>query len=79
MNKRSKLTGILLTAVLLFTGIFCLNVAAADNTKQVDIMFVHDTHSHLNEFTTVENGQSQTMGGFAKIKTLINQHLSFNI
>ena len=78
MNKRSKLTGILLTAVLLFTGIFCLNVAAADNTKQVDIMFVHDTHSHLNEFTTVENGQSQTMGGFAKIKTLINQQKEKN-
>lgn len=78
MNKRSKLTGILLTAILLFTGIFCLNVAAADNTKQVDIMFVHDTHSHLNEFTTVENGQSQTMGGFAKIKTLINQQKEKN-
>ena len=78
MNKRSRLTGILLTAVLLFTGIFCLNVAAADDTKQVDIMFVHDTHSHLNEFVTVENGQSQTMGGFAKIKTLINQQKEIN-
>lgn len=78
MNKRIKLTGILLTAVLFLTGIFCLNVAAANDTKQVDIMFVHDTHSHLNEFVTVENGQSQTMGGFAKIKTLINEQKEKN-
>ena len=39
----------------------------------MDVMFFHDTHSHLNEFSTVENGKSQMMGGFAKIKTLINE------
>lgn len=45
---------------------------ADENAKTVDIMFLHDTHSHLNEFTTVETTESVTMGGFARIKTLIN-------
>ena len=47
-------------------------VAADEAAKLVDIMFLHDTHSHLNEFTTVEGTESVTMGGFARIKTLIN-------
>ena len=71
MSKKRNLAGILLAAVFFFTGIFSINVSAAEDTKKVDIMFLHDTHSHLNEFTTVENGKTQTLGGFAKIKTLI--------
>lgn len=47
--------------------------ASAAAGKQVDILFLHDTHSHLNSFLTVENGQDVTLGGFARIKTLIHQ------
>ena len=79
MYKKSKLAGILLAASLFFTGALCLNSYAAEDTKKIDVMFLHDTHSHLNEFTTVENGQSQTMGGFAKIKTLINEQKEKNL
>ena len=50
----------------------------ADEAKIVDVMFVHDTHSHLNEFTTVETTESVTMGGFARIKTLINEQKEKN-
>ena len=78
MNKRCNVTGILLAAALFFAGIFSINASAAEEAKQVDIMFLHDTHSHLNEFTTVENEQSQIMGGFAKIKTLINEQKEAN-
>ena len=78
MCKSKKLAGILLSAVLFWGGAFSLNATAANNTKQIDIMFLHDTHSHLNEFTTVENGQSMILGGFAKIKTLINQQKEKN-
>ncbi len=47
---------------------------AVDNSgKQVDILFTHDTHSHLNSFLTVKDEQSVTLGGFAHIKALINQ------
>lgn len=49
-----------------------INYAAEQTGNKVDIMFLHDTHSHLNAFTTVEGTESVTMGGFARIKTLIN-------
>lgn len=57
-----------------FSGI----CAAATENKSVDVMFLHDTHSHVNEFSTVEDGKSQTLGGFAKIKTLINEQKEKN-
>ncbi|MBE5888912.1 MAG: bifunctional metallophosphatase/5'-nucleotidase [Lachnospiraceae bacterium] len=54
-------------------------LAVADEAgKKVDAMFLHDTHSHLKEFATVEGNKSQTMGGFARIKTLINAQLAKN-
>ena len=54
------------------------NVIADEREKSVDIMFVHDTHSHLNPFATVEGTETVTMGGFARIKTLINEQKEKN-
>lgn len=70
MKKKTILSGLLIL-MLLFTGTYYVN--ATTNAKKVDVMFLHDTHSHLNEFATVEDGQTQVLGGFAKIKTLINE------
>ncbi|MEE1242495.1 MAG: metallophosphoesterase, partial [Frisingicoccus sp.] len=56
----------------------CIYAAAQEEEKMVDVMFVHDTHSHLNAFTTVEDGQSQVIGGFARIQTLINEQKEKN-
>ena len=56
----------LLVLMMLFTMIFSQAVLAEENEKTVDVMFLHDTHSHLNAFATVENGESQIMGGFAR-------------
>lgn len=53
-------------------------VLAEEAAKSVEVMFLHDTHSHLNEFVTVEGTSSVTMGGFARIKTLINQQKEKN-
>lgn len=55
-----------------------MQILADENEKSVDIMFLHDTHSHLNAFTTVEDEKSVTMGGFARIKTLINEQMAEN-
>ena len=49
-----------------------MNVVAEQTGNKVDIMFLHDTHSHLNSFSTVEGNETVTMGGFSRIKTLIN-------
>ena len=72
MRYRVGKTGMMM-AILFITGILGFPCAAAENTKSLDVMFLHDTHSHLNEFATVEDGKSQVMGGFSKIKTLINE------
>ena len=75
---KKKLAIISVVALFFLTGLFWGNTARAGETIQLDVMFLHDTHSHLNEFATVENGQSQMMGGFAKIKTLINEQKEEN-
>ncbi len=71
MKKLKKFAGLFLM-MLLAIGAFAMNTLAEPQGKSVDIMFVHDTHSHLNPFATVEDGKSQVMGGFARLKTLIN-------
>ncbi len=55
-----------------------INTRADETAKTVDIMFLHDTHSHLNSFTTVEGTESVTMGGFSRIKTLIDAQKTEN-
>lgn len=67
----SKLIACCLAIVLFLPSV---SAASAESSgRQVDILFLHDTHSHLNSFLTVENGQDTVLGGFAKIKTLIDQ------
>ena len=75
MKKRIILSGLL---VFLLATIVVLGATASSDTKKLDVMFLHDTHSHLNPFATVEDGETQTLGGFAKIKTLIIQQKAAN-
>ncbi|MBQ6844484.1 MAG: bifunctional metallophosphatase/5'-nucleotidase [Agathobacter sp.] len=77
MRKKIAALGLGLL-MLLAVAVPQLDAFADENKKTVDIMFMHDTHSHLNEFSTVENDVSVTMGGFARIKTLINQQMAEN-
>ena len=75
MKKRTILSAVI---IFLLAMIGVLGATASPDTKKVDVMFLHDTHSHLNPFATVEDGETQTLGGFAKIKTLINQQKDEN-
>lgn len=74
--KKKILLSSLLVVILALVGVFY--VTASSEAKTVDVMFLHDTHSHLNEFATVEDGKTQTLGGFAKLKTLINEQKAEN-
>lgn len=74
--KKKILLSSLLVVILALVGVFY--VTASSESKTVDVMFLHDTHSHLNEFATVEDGKTQTLGGFAKLKTLINEQKAEN-
>ena len=77
MKKKLWILSLVMCA-LIFAGTCTFHLMAATETKRVDVMFLHDTHSHLNEFATVEDGKSQVLGGFAKIKTLINEQKAEN-
>lgn len=76
--KRMYICMLVLLCGICFFGTCSKKVLAKEKTKSVDVMFLHDTHSHLNEFSTVEEGKSQIMGGFSKIKTLIRQQQEKN-
>lgn len=77
MKKQFLISGIM-AITLLFAGTYYATAIASEEAKEVDVMFLHDTHSHLNAFATVEEGKTQTLGGFAKIKTLINEQKAEN-
>lgn len=78
LKKFGGLILIMLLAMLLALGAFAISTLAEPSAKSLDVMFVHDTHSHLNPFATVEDGKSQVMGGFARLKTLINAQKAKN-
>ncbi len=80
MKKLStRLAALCLSALFLFFGPASQSSAAgAQSPGQVDILFLHDTHSHLNSFLTVEEGQDVTLGGVARLKTLIDRTKEHN-
>ena len=73
-----KLVVIWLIAVIVLPLMTGMQIWAKTETKQLDLLFTHDTHSHLNRFTTIVNGEKKEAGGFAKLKTLINEHKKVN-
>ncbi|MBQ3559592.1 MAG: bifunctional metallophosphatase/5'-nucleotidase [Agathobacter sp.] len=77
MKKKLVALGLSLMAFLLI-AMPQINATADQTENKVDIMFLHDTHSHLNSFTTVEGTETVAMGGFARIKTLINAQKAEN-
>ena len=77
MKNLSAIT--LAAALLLSAGLCPLTVCAAPETdKTVDILFTHDTHSHVNSFTTIIDDWEVDVGGFARMNTLIEAQKAQN-
>lgn len=77
MKFKYKPVSLCLAAILLLSGIVS-SVAEAEPApsytgKEMDVLFLHDTHSHLESFVTMNDGDTATVGGFPQIKTLINE------
>ena len=75
-GQQLALTGML--CLTTFAGTQTVSAETADSAKQVDIVFTHDTHSHLNTFTTVVDDAEKEVGGFARINTLIQEQKAKN-
>lgn len=76
MKKRTALAAAaLLLAVFLWVQ---TAFAQAVPGQQVDILFTHDIHSHLDPFTSLVDGQETDTGGFARTNTLIKEQRAKN-
>ena len=80
MQRTKKITAFVL-AIALCVGMLPtlgVNAKAADTGKHMDVLFTHDTHSHLNSFSTIVDGKQEEVGGFARLKTLIDEQKEKN-
>lgn len=78
---RKECTALALAGVLLLAAVPCAWPACAQDAAPgtaVDIVFTHDTHSHLNTFTTMVDGLETELGGFARMNTLIEAQRAQN-
>lgn len=66
-----KLISLTLTVMLVFI-ITLPNVAFAANTEEISILFTNDMHSHLESRMVNNNGKLIETGGFAKLKTIVD-------
>ena len=73
MKRGKKILVLLLIITMLLPFVMNIPAEAAEKSKQLDVLFTHDTHSHLNSFSTIVDGEQKEVGGFAKIKTLIDE------
>lgn len=83
MKHFTRIAASFLTAALLiplFSNICNASGASPEpiQQKSIDILFLHDTHSHLDSFLTVTDGRDVQIGGFARIKTLIDEKKAEN-
>ena len=78
---RKECTALALAGVLLLAAVPCAWPVCAQDAAPgtaLDIVFTHDTHSHLNTFTTVVDGLETELGGFARMNTLIEAQRAQN-
>ena len=78
MGKKIRCIAVLWIMALFLPLLWGVHSRAETGTKQVDVLFTHDTHSHLESFSSVENGEKMEWGGFARIRTLIIEQLEKN-
>ena len=62
----------LLICLLLAAGLGNV-IQAEEPPKEMTVVFTHDLHSHLDSFMTALDGEEQEVGGFARIKTFIDE------
>lgn len=77
-KNMNRCVALFLAVLMLLPYVGGVTVKAGTNPKQLEVMFLNDTHSHLDSFLTVEDGEKVVLGGFARIKTVIKERLQKN-
>lgn len=78
MKKWKKMLILLLVTALCMPALTGIQTEAAEEKKQLDVLFTHDLHSHLNSFETIVDGKKQEIGGFSRLKSLIEEQKNYN-
>lgn len=78
MKKRFSVLVLALAVMLLLPMLPQAVVNAETESKSVDVVFLHDLHSHMENFASVENGETVYLGGVPQIKTLIDEKKAKN-
>ncbi len=78
MKKHKNILAGLLTAVISVMLFGVMSAGAQTGPKRVDVIFTHDTHSHLDSFTTIIDDKETEVGGFARIRTVIDEKKAEN-
>lgn len=79
---KKKILTIILAVMILITmlgGTMPISTQADVKSKHVDMLVTHDIHSHLDSFEVLnDDGQKETVGGFARMKSLIDSKKAEN-
>lgn len=78
MKKRFSVLALALAVMLLLPMLPQTVVNAESESKSIDVVFLHDLHSHMENFASVENGETVYLGGVPQIKTLIDEKKAKN-
>jgi len=78
MKIKGKWKAFCLCTMLLLLVLIPGIARAGEDGKKLDVLFVHDIHSHLNTFTAVEDGKSTQVGGLSRIMTLAKRQFTTN-
>ena len=78
MKLRKKLLAAVLTLIMMLTVTIPSLAAATDDSKTLDVLFMHDMHSHLNPFTVMKDGEAVQVGGLSRMMTLAKQQFTEN-
>ena len=74
-----KLLSIILTLAIAFSFVVLpASGASKASGKELSVVFTHDLHSYIDTRKYLENGSTQEVGGFAKIKSIIDNEKSSN-
>ena len=78
MRRKGNIITICLLVITVISLLVPGVVQAGEDSRKLDVLFVHDIHSHLNPFTAVEGGKSAQVGGLSRIMTLAKRQFTTN-
>ena len=78
MKKLMRIVTLALAVMMLLPMFSEKIINAETENKSMDIVFLHDLHSHLENFPSVEDGKTVYLGGMPQMKVIINEKKSEN-